>query len=319
MSSILTVTLNPALDLAAECDSVRPGVKLRASNLRTEPGGGGVNVSRAILQLGGHSTAFVAWAGALGTWHRRLLEAEGVSVLAHDVEGETRQSLTVTDAGGQQFRFVLPGPDWSADQADRARAAIVDAAPSGLVVLSGSQPPGLSDGFAQDLAGALGPGRLIVDTSEAALKRLVTHPRPGQAPWVLRMDQAESEATAGSPLRDVEASRALAAALVARGVARVVVVARGADGSVLASDEGALHCASPQVPVRSKVGAGDSFTAALALSLSRTDDLAEALRQGTAAAAAAVMTEGSALCHADDVARLAPLCSLTRLSGPADA
>lgn len=313
MTPILTVTLNPALDLAGECDHVTADTKLRVRNLRTEPGGGGVNVSRAIRNLGGDTTAFVAWAGEMGQWHRRLLDAQKVQTLGWSVNGETRQSLTVTDADGRQFRFVLSGPHWEPAMEHSALVAIQTAAreTGGLVVLSGSQPPGVSDGFAAGLAHGLGPGRLIVDTSGAALARLVRHPRPDQRPMVMRMDKAESEIIAGGTIVDVARALDLASKLVAQGVAEIVVLGRGADGSVLATPDRALHCAPPPVPVRSRVGAGDSFTGAFALTLARNGDPGEALRQGTAAAAAAVMTEGSALCRAEDVARIAPQCILT--------
>ena len=315
---ILTITLNPALDLSAQCDRVAPGPKLRLNGLVTEPGGGGVNVSRAILALGGDSCALVAWGGATGAQHRALLEATGLEVIALDQPGDTRQSLTVTDAQGQQFRFVLPGPAWSEDMETAAlrtiaRAAEADHAP---VVLSGSQPPGMRAEFPQWLAATLGPGRLVIDTSGDALNRLVTAPDPGAMPMALRMDQSESEALAGGPLADTDASLRLAADMVARGVARVVVLARGGEGSVLAARDLWLACRPPRVEVRSKVGAGDSFTGGFALELARSGDLTRALQHGTAAAAAAVMTDGSQLCTAEAVATLLPRCEV-RSHGPA--
>ena len=307
---ILTVTLNPALDLSARCDTVEPGPKLRLKGLMREPGGGGVNVSRAIRALGGDSRALVAWGGATGAQHRALLQDAGLEALALDLPGDTRQSLTVTDAQDRQFRFVLPGPDWTAAMEAEALDAIPRAAPEGLVMLSGSQPPGVGAEFPHRLARALGPGRLIVDTSGLALERLVTAPAP-TAPLVLRMDQAESEALNGGALRYTQASLRLAADMVARGVAQVVVLARGAEGSVLAARDQWLDCRPPQVPVRSKVGAGDSFTGAFALELARGGDLARALCHGTAAAAAAVMTDGSQLCTAEATAKILPRCTLT--------
>ena len=317
---ILTVTLNPALDLSARCDRVAPGPKLRLEGLVAEPGGGGVNVSRAIRALGGESCALVAWGGATGAQHRALLESAGVKVIALDQPGDTRQSLTVTDAQGQQFRFVLPGPDWTADTESRAIDAITEAAaeapPAAPVVLSGSQPPGVGADFPHRLAAALGPGRLMVDTSGAALTRLVTTPNPEAMPMVLRMDQAESETLAGGALADTEASLQMAADMVARGVAQVVVLARGAEGSILAARDMRLDCRPPPVEVRSKVGAGDSFTAGFALELARSGDLARALRHGTAAAAAAVMTDGSQLCTGEATAGILPRCSL-RAHAPA--
>ena len=305
---IVTVTLNPALDVAGATDRVVPGPKLRVSGVTTDPGGGGINVARVVVRLGGEVLALAVLGGATGAQVAALLAAEGVPVQAIPATGETRQSLSVTDAAGDQWRFVLPGPP--APDAAALIAAVAAAAPPGaLVVLSGSQPPGLEDGFAPRLAQGLPGRRLVVDTSGPALVATLA----GQGLHSLRMDQAEAEAAAGHALPRAEDTAGFCGGLVARGVAQVVIAARGATGNVLVSGAGAWLCAPPVVPVVSAVGAGDSFTAAYVLALDRGGDLADALRAGTAAAAAAVTTPGTDLCHPADVARLAPLCRLTRL------
>ena len=305
---IVTVTLNPALDVAGRCDAVRPGPKLRVEGVTTEPGGGGINVARAVQALGGQAQALAVLGGATGAQLAALLAAEGVALTVIPGGGETRQSLSVTDADGAQWRFVLPGPP--APDAATLTAAMADAAPEGaFVVLSGSQPPGLADDFAITLAAALPGRRLVLDTSGPALVAAIT----GRGPHTLRMDRAEAEGAAGHGLPQPQDTGEFCGALVARGAAQVVIAARGASGNVLASADGIWHCAPPVVPVVSAVGAGDSFTAGYVLALDRGADLAEALRAGTAAAAAAVMTPGTQLCRREDAERLAPLCRLMRL------
>jgi len=321
MIDLLTVTLNPALDLSSAADRVVPGPKLRLDPPRAEPGGGGINVARAAAKLGGHPRAIAALGGSAGAQIATLLQGSGVSLLPFEVPGETRQSLAVTDRrDGAQYRLQMPGPDWTpALEAAMAETIVAEAAAIGegaVVVLSGSQPPGMADDFPQGLVRRLGRhARLIVDTSGPALDRLVRAPEPQGAPLVLRMDQQESEGLAGHPLADIAASLDFAQRLVAAGAAACVVVARGAEGSVLATREIRLHARPPQVPVVSKIGAGDSFTAAFALSLARAQDCGQdwgaALIAGTAAAAAAVMTPGTELCRAEDAAALAPRCTLT--------
>jgi 6-phosphofructokinase 2 len=307
---ILTVTMNPALDLAADAPRVLPGPKLRCTTPQVEPGGGGVNVSRAIAALGGQSRALVALGGAVGQELAALLSAQGVEFRVMEAPGTTRQSLSVTDlARAEQYRFVLPGPVWDI-RAQAAALTQIDAllGPGTHSVLSGSQPPGLTQDFALQVVrlcarrGAMS----VVDTSGEPLVRLV---REGGAD-VLRMDHAESEALAGRDLRGRADTLAYARALVADGAARMVVLACGTEGNVLVTAHEALSCHPPPVEVISKVGAGDSFTGAFVLALARGAAPAEALRQGTAAAAAAVTTPGSALCRADDVARLAPFCEI---------
>ncbi len=314
---ILTVTLNPAVDLAAHTARVEPGPKLRLSAPSLDPGGGGINVARAARLLGGEARAFVALAGAMGAQLAWLLEQHGLPMVAFEGPGETRHSLTVMeDTSRLEYRFVLPGADWSGAQAVDALDAI-DATlrPREIVVLSGSQPPGVPDDFPGRLAARLADREafLVVDTSGAALDRLVDVPERENAPAVLRMDGEEAEAVAGCPLAAPADTADFAAALVRRGVAQRVVLARGAEGSVLADGRQRLHCRPPEVPVTSKVGAGDSFTGAFVLALARGADSAEALRLGTAAAAAAVMTAGTELCDPDVVARLAPDCAVEAL------
>jgi 6-phosphofructokinase 2 len=305
---IVTVTLNPALDVAGRCDAVCPGPKLRVQDVTTEPGGGGINVARAVQALGGQAQALAVLGGATGAQLAALLEAEGVALTVIPGAGETRQSLSVTDAGGAQWRLVLPGPP--APDATALQTTIAAAAPMGaLVVLSGSPPPGLADDFAQALSAALPGRRLVLDTSGPALKAAMT----GRGLHTLRMDRAEAEGAAGHGLPGPQDTGEFCGGLVARGAAQVVIAARGAEGNVLASREGIWFCAPPVVPVVSAVGAGDSFTAGYTLALDRGAALPDALRAGTAAAAAAVMTPGTQLCRRADAERLAPLCCLTRL------
>ena len=314
---ILTVTLNPAVDVAARVDRVEPGPKLRLADPRSDPGGGGINVARAIGRLGGTAQAFVALGGAMGAQLAWLLEHEGVALHRFDAPGETRHSLSVMeDATGLEYRFVLPGVDWPAARARKALAAVEAAVRShGIVVLSGSQPPGVSDDFPTRLARRLeGPeATLLVDTSGAPLDRLVDVPDRSHPPQVLRMDDVEAEEVAGRALPDPADTADFAAALVARGAAETVVIARGADGNVLVRSDLRLHCRPPRVEVASKVGAGDSFMGAFALELARGHGWDEALRRGTAAAAAAVTTPGTDLCSLADTDRFTPECTLTEL------
>lgn len=308
MVNILTVTLNPSVDLSTHTAQVVPGPKLRCEDLITDPGGGGINVARAIRILGGSATAFVAAGGTAGGLLIELLMREGIPVAIFPAPGETRESLAVTErATGRQFRFVFPGPDWPARTATRAlgQIAALAGAARGYVVLSGSQPPGVGPDFPLRLARKMrnSHGRVILDTSGKPLWHTVEAGATGLC--VLRMDQEEAEEIAGRPLPARGDSADFAQGLAQRGAAKIVIVARGADGSVLATASERLHAVSPRVAVKSKVGAGDSFVGAFTLALSRNEPLAEALRRGTAAATAAVMTEATQLCTAADARRIA--------------
>lgn len=315
MTPILTITLNPALDLATETDAVRPGVKLRCGPPRTDPGGGGINVARAVQRLGGQAFALVASGGATGAQMLALLAMEGVRTGLLAAPGDTRVSLSVADrATGEQYRFMLPGPAWSDADIRTALIMLEGALVEGeYCVLSGSQPPGLADDFTARFAAICDAkaAKLVVDTGGTPLAALVADPGPGVE--VLRMNQEEAEELAHRNLATAAETAEFAASLVKQRVARIVVVARGAEGSVLVSDSLRVQCVAPSVEVRSKVGAGDSFVGGLTLALARGEPPEEALRHGVAAAAAAVMTEGTALCSEEDVEMLLPKCRLVRL------
>jgi 6-phosphofructokinase 2 len=310
---ILTLTLNPALDMSTEVPSLVPDQKLRCTEPLLDPGGGGLNVSRAVAALGGESLALVALGGLTGDRLAGLIRQEGVPFLALTAPGETRQSLTVTAADtGQQFRFMLPGPQWSDADQERVFLLLRASARAGaLGVISGSQPPGVPVDFPARLARSMPGLHVVLDTSGPALRQAVSHPIPGL--YVLRMDGEEAEEMAGHPLTTRTQSADFATSLVRRGVAQRVIVARGADGSVLAEADQRLFVKAAKVQVKSKVGAGDSFVAGFVLGLARGQSAAEALALGSAAASAAVMTDATQLCRAADVMRLLPQCVVSEV------
>ncbi|UWQ35346.1 hexose kinase (plasmid) [Leisingera sp. M527] len=315
MSWILTITLNPAVDLATSIDRVVAGPKLYCKAPRVDPGGGGVNAARAIRKLGGEVSALVAVGGAMGEQLLQLLVVEDVLAVAVHVPGETRQSFAVTDkTTGEQFRFSVPGETMTADDGARLLSAIAQAAPrDGYVVLSGGVTPGLADDFPHQVLAAIAPrtDKLVVDTSKAALAHLLA--APGQPVHVLRLDQREAEQAAGHALATVADSLGFAQNLIARGVGDIVVGGRGAEGSVLATREQRFFCRAPYVEVQSKIGAGDAFTGALTLALSRGEALDQALRWGVAAACATVGSEGTALFESGQVEALLPHCEVEGL------
>ena len=287
---ILTITLNPTVDYATSAPEVTAGPKLRCTEPQIDPGGGGINVSRAIRQLGGQSTALVAIGGATGAHLLQLLALEGVPTVA------------------------FQGPSWKEEDVPRALTTVDQAVGDGtLVVLSGSQPPGVAKDFPSILAGHIaGRGaRIIVDTSGSALFHLAAEPR--EAIHVLRMNGEECEELAGAAHPAPEDTARFAEELVARGVAKYVIVARGADGSVLASAEGSWHSVGAKVPVVSKVGAGDSFVGAFTLGLAREWRVEDCLRFGVAAASAACASEATRPCEREMTERLMAECTITPL------
>lgn len=315
MSNIVTVTLNPTIDYASTAPHVFPDEKLRCTHPEIDPGGGGINVSRAIKALGGSSTALIAIGGNTGAQLLQLLAFEGISTVAIQGPGDTRQSMSVIDEStGQQYRFVMPGPDWHEADLGRALSAIDQAAgDDALIVLSGSQPPGIAKDFPSILAEHMEGrnSRIIVDTSGPALAHITEEPRA--AIYALRMDGPEAEELAGHALPERRDTADFAESLIERGVADSIIVARGADGSVLATKNGSWHSTGARVAVRSKVGAGDSFVGAFTWALANGKAPEECIRCGAAAASAAVATEATRMFDRDAYGMLLSQCALTRL------
>ena len=303
MPSIVTLTLNPAVDKNTRVDQVVAEDKLRCEAPSREPGGGGLNVSRVIGRLGGQSTAFYTSGGLTGRILQDLLDAEALDHTPLPVDEWTRENLIVYETStDRQFRFGMPGPTLTDGEIDACLNTLrgLDPAPEYLVA-SGSLPPGVPDdtyAAVAEAAHALG-AKPILDTSGAALRAAM------DADWyLLKPNLRELQQLAGDDLA-TEAERIDAArAFIDRGWCRGVVLSMGASGALLVTADRAAHVRSPTVPIASRVGAGDSMVGGLTLALARGHDLATAVRFGVAAGAAAVTTPGTELCRRDDTEAL---------------
>jgi 6-phosphofructokinase 2 len=301
LPEILTLTPNPALDIATSTPRVEPTSKLRCAPPAVEAGGGGINVARVVARLGGDAVAGFAVGGPTGAGLRARVEAEGIPARVVGIAGETRQSLNVTDeTTGEQYRFVLPGPPMSEEEeaALVGLVAAADPAPR-WVVLSGSLHPGATAEFVASVAsaaGAVGAG-LVVDGPTGLMARC-------RGAFLVKPNLAALEGLTGRALPDTADRVAAARQAMADGLSRNVLVSLGADGALLVSPDGAWTFGAPQVPVASAVGAGDSMVAGIVQALASGRDLVEAVAQGVAAGAAAILTPGTELCRAEDVRRL---------------
>ena len=303
MTGIVTVTLNPALDLTTSVESLVSGIKLRCRTPRVDAGGGGVNVSRAIAKLGDTSLALVALGGPTGETLRRILETEGIRHECFETDGETRQSLVVhEDATGEQYRFILPGPCWSESMfealVDRLKRLIEQGS---CVVVSGSMPPGVGENAAVrivELAESMN-AHVVADISGPALTTLTQS--TSNRSLTLIMSESVATGIAGKHL-DVGQAAEFCLRLVDNDAAETAIVTLGDMGVVAAREGKAWHLVPPPVDVVSKVGAGDSFAAGLVIGLCKTWPFAEALTYAMAAASSAVTTPATELCTREGTA-----------------
>lgn len=303
MASIVTLTMNPCIDINAVVDRVLAERKLRCDSSRYEPGGGGVNVSRAVKKLGGASTTLLPVGGAHGKLLQELLDREGVRQEIVSIQGWTRESFIAFESETeQQYRFSLPGPrlreqEWGRCL-DRFHGLCEEA---GLIVASGGLPPGVPEDFYARLARSCRDRRfrLVLDTSGAPLRKALD-----ACPFLVKPNLRELNDMAGRELESDSEIEAFARKLVEEEKSEVVVVSLGAAGALVTWKEGQVTVRAPTVPIKSKVGAGDSMVGGLVLALDRGKELADAARFGVASGAAAVMTPGTELCRREDAERL---------------
>jgi 6-phosphofructokinase 2 len=318
MRPIVTLTMNPALDVSTEVPALVPTIKLRCGPVRHEAGGGGVNAARAITSLGGPALALYAAGGPTGAMLAPFLAHEGVPHRALPVAGATRENLAVLDRSRDElFRLVLPGPPMTRPEWLRCLDAAV-AASEGCpyLVASGSLPPGVPDDFYARLARALQPTgtRLLLDCCGPPLRAALDDGRA----HAIKPNFREFDELMGGELTDAEREEA-AARLVEEGRAEAVIVTLGPRGALLVAGGERVTIAAPAVSrAGSPVGAGDCFMGALALALAQGRTLAAACALGVAAAAAAVMTPGTEPCRRDDVERLAAAMGQGASGGGAD-
>lgn len=303
MRSILTVTVNPAVDESASVDDVVPEAKLRCSGIRYEPGGGGLNVARAVVRLGGEATALYAAGGPTGRLLGELLDAEGVPRIEVPIGGWTRRNLNVREEPtGRQFRFVFPGPTFTQEEWQRCLESVRELRPApDFIVASGSLPPGVPLDFYARLAAIAREfeARFVLDSSGEPLRFALE-----AGVFLFKPSLREFQDMIGREgLDDAELTEA-ARSLIHAGRCTVVVVSLGRRGAlwVTGSEEGRVS--PPEVPVASVVGAGDTMVAGIVLSLARALSLRDSVLFGVAAAAAAVMNPGTELCRREDVERL---------------
>ena len=301
MKPIVTLTLNPTIDSAGEADRVRPHHKIRVENERYYPGGGGINVARVIVALGGAARPVYLAGGPTGGLLSELLRAQGFAATAIPIAGNTRISHAVFErATGLEYRFVAEGPEVTDAEWRRCLAAVADLDFDWLVA-SGSLPRGVSSGaYAEFAALAAARGaRFVLDTSGPPLAEAVA----AGGIHLLKPSQGELAALVGRPLDSLAEQEAAACDLVAGGVG-IVALTMGHHGALLAHAGGTLLLRPPAVEARSTTGAGDSFLAAMVLALAEGRPPEAAFRRGVAAGTAAVLTPGTELCNPADVARL---------------
>ena len=309
---IATITLNPSLDQHITVDGLVLDGTNRWSRLHRYAGGKGIDVSRAVHEMGGRTTAYGFIGGAIGRAVEILLDEEEVPFSFTPIQGETRTNFIITDSrSSQQTTIDAPGPRISKSGFERFRRKMRRIRPSpDLIVAGGSVPPGIPDDVYYTIileAKTFGV-RTILDSDGQWLAEGVK-----AKPYLIKPNIREAEGLLNRQLRTEEAIIKAGRDLVKKGI-EIAVISRGEEGIIAATKKEVLKAVPPPVKVKSAIGAGDCTIAGLALKLAHEEPLAEACRLAVAMGTAAVLTPGTELAHRDDVERLLPQIKVEKLA-----
>ena len=311
MSSIYTVTLNPALDKTVRIPNFAVDQVNRVTWLRQDAGGKGINVSKVIAKLGGESTAIAVLAGQTGQWIANALGENNIKVQAIAVPGETRTNLKVVDAeSGTNTDINEPGPEVTDSVLEQALVDVISKTSAGdIVVLSGSLPRGASvDTYGHWTSTLRNAGlKVYLDADGAALSAGLE-----QKPHFTKPNDHELSAMLNRELTNVDEIAAAASEIVA-GDIDTVCVSMGGNGAVYATANEVWYASPVKVKVGSTVGAGDSVVAAFAFADARGLSTEDALRLAMATGAANVMESGTHAAERSIVDSLIEKVQLTRL------
>ncbi|NEE11963.1 1-phosphofructokinase [Streptomyces sp. SID7499] len=286
---ILTVTPNPSLDRTYEVPSLDRGEVIRATGERMDPGGKGVNVSRAVAAAGRRTVAVLPLGGAPGALVADLLDQQGIEVAPVPVAGATRSNIALAESDGVLTKINAPGPELSGTERELLLETVrQQSRDASWIACCGSLPRGLAPSwYAELVARAHAAGvRIALDTSGPALLAALR-----ERPDVVKPNAEELAGAVGRPLATVGDAVKAAEELREMG-ARAVLASLGADGQLLVSDEGAWFGSARVTAVRSNVGAGDSSLAGFLIAGGHGP---EALASAVAHGAAAVQLPGSVM------------------------
>ena len=301
MPQIVTLTINPAVDISWDVEDVVPTRKLRSSGGVVYPGGGGINVSRVISVLGGESKAIFTRAGIVGTLLTELLDDFAIDRRVIRVHGATRLSATLFECStGDEFRVTPPGPELS----EAEWQAFIDAVAETeceYLVCSGSVPEGVpNDIYARIAATAKARGiKVVLDTSGRPLIEALK-----EGVYLVKPNLRELEHLVGRKAPTPEKQEEVARQIVDEGRAEIVALTLGRKGALMVWKDGVKRLSSPDVERKSAVGAGSSFVAGLVLKLSQGRPLEDALAMAVACGAAALITPGTEMVRREDAERL---------------
>lgn len=302
MPKIITITFSPCIDKSTSIPALVPEMKLKCSAPKLEPGGGGINVARAIKKLGGEAIAIYPTGGYTGKHFNALLSNEEVPAIIIESKNETRENIIVLDEStNQQYRFGMPGTELLEQEWRQCLGTIEQINDIEFVVASGSLPPGVPLDIYARLAVITKKknAKLIVDTSGDALKHAAK-----EGVYLLKPNLGELSSLMDMEKINEKKIEEVAQIAIQNGFCELLVISMGEKGAMLVTKNEIHRVIPPSVKRKSTVGAGDSMVAGIVFALSQARTLKTTLQYGVACGTAATMNTGTELCRKEDVEKL---------------
>ncbi len=312
MSRIVTLTFSPCIDKSTTVEFLAPDIKMNCTSVTLEPGGGGINVARALSKLGAKAKAMYISGGCNGKEFEKLMEQENIPSIVIAGVHETRENIIIVDeSNGKQYRFGMPMNTLVEKEYIQFLIELKAMDDLSYIIVSGSVPPGVSLTIFAEIAAFAHEvnARLIVDTKGDALKQAVD-----AGVFLIKPNLGELSALVGKKEIDVDEIKDIARSLIKSGKCEVVVVSMGAEGALLVTSTIVKQIIPPTVERKSTVGAGDSMVAGMVYALHDGSELPQAVQYGVACGTAATLNPGTELCRKEDVVSLLPKVEIIDLS-----
>lgn len=307
---IFTLTLNPSLDRFIYVDEIIEDDTVRVKESADYPAGKGVDVSRVINELGGHSVAILPLGGEAGRRISGMLELEGVVYSSIGVVAETRTNIIVQEKK-HQYRFSLPGAPLSEAEGTQVLKTLkLLVRKDDFLVLSGSIPKGFTSSVYKQLSNEarIKGAKVYIDSDGMPLLEGVKSSPDGIKPNLHELQRLVGRELSG----ESEYSVAMKEISQQYGINEILLTL-GGDGALCLIKGEIYRVKVPKVVVKSAVGAGDSFLGAYCMYCERKSDTEETLRMAAAASSAAVMTPGTELCRYEDVVKLKEFIEVSKI------
>lgn len=296
---VSVLALNPSVDISYEIPQLIEYQKVRARQTWYHPGGNGINVARALIELGVPTSCCSIIAGESGDLLMTLLgDSLGDRHKPFRVDGETRLNTTIVQQSPPgQYEITSVGPEVPPDALASACDCFVNVADKGIAVLSGLLPPGAPENTYRELIERINQkgGRAVVDAHGEPLQQALQ-----AKPWLLRLNHYVLETTMKRRMDTKEQVAEVARTIQQQGV-EYVCVSLGDKGAVLIDADNSYHCEAPKIHKQSTVGCGDALVAGLIATALRQQTPQQMLRFGVICGSATASHPGTELFRKDEL------------------